>query len=97
MRIGLDCGLDETEIGRIREGAEAPGWSPAEQALLQATDQLVADAFISDETWAALSAHYEKQQLMDLVFTVGQYNLVSMALNTLGVQLEDDDVPVPLS
>ena len=26
---------------------------------------------------------------MDLVFTVGQYNLVSMALNTLGVQLED--------
>jgi hypothetical protein len=25
-------------------------------------------------------------QLLDLVFTVGQYNLVSMALNTLGVQ-----------
>lgn len=97
VRIGLDCGLDETEIGRIREGAEAPGWSPAEQALLQATDQLVGDAFISDETWSALSAHYEKQQLMDLVFTVGQYNLVSMALNTLGVQLEDDDAPVPLS
>ena len=29
---------------------------------------------------------------MDLVFTVGQYALVSMALNTLGVQL-DDGVP----
>ena len=26
---------------------------------------------------------------MDLIFTVGQYNLVSMALNTLGVQLEE--------
>ena len=25
---------------------------------------------------------------MDLIFTVGQYHLVSMALNTLGVQLE---------
>jgi hypothetical protein len=30
--------------------------------------------------------------MMDLVFTVGQYNLVSMALNSFGVQL-DDDVP----
>jgi 4-carboxymuconolactone decarboxylase len=26
---------------------------------------------------------------MDIVFTVGQYNLVSMALNTLGVQLDE--------
>ena len=26
---------------------------------------------------------------MDVVFTVGQYNMVSMALNTLGVQLDD--------
>ena len=26
---------------------------------------------------------------MDLVFTVGQYNLVSMALNSFGVQLDE--------
>jgi hypothetical protein len=34
---------------------------------------------------------------MDLVFTVGQYNMVSMALNTLGVQLEPgvDGFPKP--
>jgi hypothetical protein len=25
-----------------------------------------------------------------LIFTIGQYNLVSMALNTLGVQLDED-------
>ena len=33
--------------------------------------------------------YYNTQQLMDVVFTVGQYNLVSMALNTLGVQLDE--------
>jgi hypothetical protein len=27
--------------------------------------------------------------MLDLVFTVGQYTLVSMALNTFGVQLDD--------
>jgi alkylhydroperoxidase family enzyme len=36
-----------------------------------------------------LSQHLTTQQLMDLVFTVGQYNLVSMVLNTLGVQLDE--------
>ena len=36
-----------------------------------------------------LDAHLETQQLMDLVFTVGQYNLVSMVLNTMGVQLDE--------
>jgi len=30
--------------------------------------------------------------LMDLVFTVGQYNLVSMALNSFGVQ-PDEGLP----
>lgn len=92
VRIGRDCGLSDEEIERIREGADAPGWSDAERAVLRATDELIGDAFVSDATWAALSDHYDTKQLMDLVFTVGQYNLVSMALNTLGVQLEEGDV-----
>jgi len=33
-----------------------------------------------------------KQQLMDVVATVGHYNLVSMFLNSFGVQL-DEGVP----
>ena len=43
---------------------------------------------VSDQTWAVLGARYGTEELMDAVFTVGQYNLVSMALNTLGVQLD---------
>jgi len=43
---------------------------------------------VSDATWGALARHYEKKQLMDVVFTVGQYTAVCMALNSFGVQLE---------
>ena len=87
--IALRSEIDQDEIERVTLGPDAAGWSDKEVALLRAADELVGDAFISDETWAALSAFYNTKQLMDLVFTVGQYNLVSMALNTLGVQLED--------
>ncbi len=86
--IGKASGLSEEEIARIPKGPDAKGWSEADRALLRATDELHADAFISDATWAELSKTWSTQQLMDLVFTVGQYNLVSMALNTLGVQPE---------
>ena len=88
VRIALGSGLSQAEIDRIPQGPDAAGWSELERALLRATDELHADAFISNETWAALAAHLDTHQLMDLIFTVGQYNLVSMALNSLGVQPE---------
>ncbi len=84
--IGRESGLTDDEIQRIKAGPDAKGWSDTDRALLRAVDELHADAHISDATWAALADSWSTQQLMDLVFTVGQYNLVSMALNTFGVQ-----------
>jgi len=91
-RIGLQSGLSADEIERIKVGAGADGWSAAEKALLIAVDDLNRDHFVSNVAWAGLLKHYSERQCMDLVFTVGQYTLVSMALNTFGVQL-DDGVP----
>lgn len=86
--IGKQAGLDDEEIGRIRQGATAAGWCELDQLLLRATDELHGNSAISAETWDRLSKHLSKEQLLDLVFAVGQYNLVSMALNTLGVELD---------
>ena len=44
---------------------------------------------VSDAAWATLAKKYSTEQLMDAVFTVGQYNLVSWALNSFGVPLDD--------
>jgi len=89
VRIGKSVGLTDENIQHIMDGPEAKGVSDHDRLLLQATDELHKDAFISDTTWAALSKTYSKEQVMDLVFTVGEYNLVSMALNSFGVQLDD--------
>ncbi len=90
--IARKAGLTDAEIHRITEGPDAAGWEPFDAALLRAADELHRDAFLSDATWNALGARFDTQQMMDVVFTVGQYNLVSMALNTLGVQ-RDPGVP----
>lgn len=86
--IGLREGLTADEIEKIKQGADASGWSPADQALLRASDELHHDQFITEPTWAALSAHFSEKQRMDVVFTAGQYTQVSMILNSFGVQLD---------
>lgn len=99
VEIGLRAGLTQTEIANIKTGAGTPGgpashsfsegWSPADAALIAACDELHADQFVSNETWAKLKAHFTDKQCMDAVFTAGQYTQVSMMLNTFGVQLDD--------
>jgi alkylhydroperoxidase family enzyme len=87
--VGLEAGLTDEEILRITKGPDDPGWSDFDAVLLRAADELHRDAIISDATWNALSQRYDEKQLMDVVFTVGQYNMVSWILNSFGVQLED--------
>ena len=77
--------VDAISIG----GPNDPIWSPFDAAVLRAVDQINATRYIEDATWAELAETLNDQQMMDLVFTVGQYNLVSWALNSFGVQLDD--------
>ncbi|MFT5417679.1 MAG: 4-carboxymuconolactone decarboxylase [Gammaproteobacteria bacterium] len=86
--FGRSVGLSDEEIARIKLGPDAAGWTRFESALLLAADELHNDSFISDATWASLSSQFSDQQMMDVIFTVGQYHTVSMALNSLGVQLD---------
>lgn len=86
--IGKEAGVTDEEIRRLA-AEPIEGWSDADAALVRAADELVADHRIGDATWADLSARWTTEQLMDIVFAAGQYVLVSMALNTLGVQREE--------
>jgi alkylhydroperoxidase family enzyme len=85
-----DAGVDRDEIARIVEGPAAPGWSPLDRAMLAAVDELLADARVTDPTWAVLAGELDEQQLMDLIFTVGAYDLLAMAFRSFGIELDDD-------
>jgi alkylhydroperoxidase family enzyme len=85
-----DAGIRAEEVAWVAEGPDAAGWSPFDAALVRAVDELVAEATITDETWAVLAAELDTHQLMDLVFTVGAYDLLAMAFRSFGVPLDDD-------
>jgi alkylhydroperoxidase family enzyme len=96
-----EAGLTDEDFVRIARGPEATGWSPFDRTLLRMTDELRYEAMIGDATWQELLGRYNAQQIIEALFTAAQYQLVSMALNSLGVQLDADlrdrlpDVPPP--
>ena len=96
------AGVTDAEVHRIAEGPQAPGWTYFERTLLRMVDELRYDAMVSNETWSALRKEYSDQKMMEALCTAAQYQLVSMALNSLGVQLDPElrhrlprDMPLP--
>ncbi len=95
VAIALRSNITQEEIDRIPLGPDAPGWDTFDADLLRFADDLHADANVSDRTWARVAERYSTEQLMDAVFAVGQYTLVSYALNTFGVEREPGVVGLP--
>ena len=88
--LAADAGISGAELEQVRSGPGDGNWSPFEAALLAAADELVRDARLSDGTWTTLAGELDIQQLMDVVFTVGAYDLLAMAFRTFDVELDDD-------
>ena len=85
--IAKEAGLDDDEIQAI--GTTGDGLAQVEQLLCDVADELTRDKVLSADVWAKLNEHFDTRQVMDIVFTVGQYTMLAMALNTFGVQLDE--------
>jgi 4-carboxymuconolactone decarboxylase len=99
VNLGRRSGVHDADLERITRGPDADGWSVTETAALRATDQLIERHTLDDAAWAELTAHFPTKQVLDLIFLVGQYQLVACALNALRVErddgLESSEVPFP--
>jgi alkylhydroperoxidase family enzyme len=78
------AGLTIAEIRAVLDDTYT--WSSSEAALLKAVDELCADSFVSDATWAELSATRDDQQLIEVLVLTGFYRMNAGILNSLGVQ-----------
>src|SRR5262245_31243144 len=81
-------GFTEEEIRRITEGPRASQWSADDRLLLEIADALYSERMIPDASWSSLAKRYSEAQMMDAIFTVGQYSMISMLVRSGGVQQE---------
>jgi 4-carboxymuconolactone decarboxylase len=83
--IARRAGLTDHEIEAIRYGEVA---DDADQAVVGAVDDLVDHGTVSTAVWDDLGRHLTDHQRMDLVFTIGGYYLLAIAVNTFGIEDE---------
>ena len=76
-------------------GADAPCWSKAEQALIAAVDALHHRSTLTDAEFADLSAHYDDDQILEIILLCGFYRTVSYLANGLALPLEEKAARFP--
>lgn len=85
------AGLSRVEIAALLAVPfDAAGWSAREAALIAAVDALHEDATLSDEAYAVLAAHYDREQIVEIIMLAGFYRTVSYLARGLALELEPD-------
>jgi 4-carboxymuconolactone decarboxylase len=79
------AGLNAGEIEKVARPLDEGTWSDAERALLRAADELHSGTDVTDATWVALAEHYDAPALVEILFVVGQYTMLSMVANAAGI------------
>ena len=99
VKLGERYDVTRDDVLAVTVGPDAPRWSPLERDLLTATDELLDDHRVADETWARLAEQLDERQLVEVVFVAGTYNCLAMVFNSFGLELDAGldagDVPLP--
>jgi hypothetical protein len=106
LRTALRCGsefewgvhvahgqLTADEVARVADGPDA-GWDARDRLLLQAADELHDGSAVAEGTWDALAGMFPTEAVLEIVFVVGHYTMLSMVANSAGVQPEPDWAPI---
>lgn len=83
-------GLETSLFKPLQVGANDPYFTEFERILIIATEELIADKFISEASWQALMAEWTNEQMLDFMFTVGAYVLTAGAMRSIGVERQPD-------
>lgn len=82
-------GITLEEIAAIRDFPNGDhAFTEEEAAIISACGELIKGNNITDATWATLQKTLRQDQMMDLVFLIGNYVMTSWGLSAFGVPIE---------
>lgn len=88
--VGRDVGITDEEFERVKAGPDAPGWGELDELLVRSVDELVVGGAITRPTWDGLMRHFDAQQVLDVIFTVGAYEILAWMIASFEVPIDDD-------
>lgn len=95
-KLGIEqFGVTPADIAAVVAESEgrASALAPLDRMALRAAREMHDGQKIADDTWEALAAELPRDQLVDLVVTIGHYCGIVRILATLEIDVEDDYAP----
>ena len=87
--FGRPLGLPDALLrATVDGGPDDPAFDARQAVLVRLCDELHSHARIGDETWRAAREHFDEAQMLELIYTVGLYHVVSFLVNGLELERE---------
>lgn len=90
LQTSVNCGLSPEMYAPIQNGQDDPYFTPLERVVMLATEELVRNHKIGEGNWQALMAEWNKQQMLDFMFTVGSYAMIAGVMRSTGAERQAD-------
>lgn len=87
----VHTGLTSEEAAAVGESTIEYAWPQEDEVVLEAADELVEHADLSDDVWERLSGVLDEPQTVELLMVVGQCVTVGTALRALRTPLKSEE------
>ena len=85
-RIATRLGMTSQDLGRIRQGPEAPGLTKRERLLLAATDELSTTRDWGAQLFDDLRDELGSELTIELSLLIGHYEMLATTVRALGIR-----------
>ena len=101
LKVARMVQVPEDKLNAIKGWATSDKFSPAERAVMAATDELVGRNLVEDETFAELKKHLSDPQILELFYVIGLWRMHGMIVRALHLEYDTDttarmkEIPAP--
>ncbi len=88
--VGRNCGMTEEQIAAVPDGAASDVFDARQKLAIQVTDQVLSNVRIGEATFAQAKATFSHRELVELLLTIGFYNMIAGLLENLEVEIEPE-------
>jgi alkylhydroperoxidase family enzyme len=101
MKVARMVGIPEEKLTAIKGWKTNNLFSPAERAVMAATDEILSLNRVEDETFAALQQHLSDPEILELFVVSGTWRMHGLIVRALHLEYDNDttarlkEVPAP--
>lgn len=102
LKVARMIGVAEEKLAAIKGWTTSDLFSPAERAVMAATDEILSRNLVEDATFAALQKHLGDAEILELFVVIGLWRMHGLIVRALHLEYDNDtttrmqEVPAPV-